>query len=75
MIACVQPLDGSAWNQCSYKVNAEIMCKALFVSLGGECICEKFIRGAMLGSPEVLTVVVVTHVSCLRLPSDSFEIT
>lgn len=43
MTVCVQPLEGSAWNQGSYKVNAEIMCKALFVSLGGECICGKFI--------------------------------
>lgn len=62
MTVCVQPLEGSAWNQCSYNVNAEIMCKALFVSLGGECTCGKFIQGAMLGSPEVLTVAVVTHV-------------
>lgn len=74
MTVYVQPLESSAWHQCSYKIDSEIICKALFVIPGGEYAHGKFVWGAISGSPEVLTVVVLTHVQCSKLPSDDFEI-
>lgn len=38
---CVHPLEGSAWNQLSYKVNPEMHSEVLLLSLGGEHTCGK----------------------------------